>query len=99
MRVHSLLKQASANASATATEDQASDNSAQLHPKRSEFELEITESPPTPDQLQSILEYVGPNKVGSIVQGAKDQADALKRLKLSSDSFQRPVVCYRTSIC
>ncbi|KAF7898184.1 hypothetical protein EAF00_004630 [Botryotinia globosa] len=91
VRVHTLLKQASANATESATEDQASDHSAQTNPKRQEFELEITESAPTPDQLKSILEYVGVSKVGSIVAGAKDEADAVRKIKANEDSFQRPL--------
>jgi hypothetical protein len=54
----------------------------------------VTEEPPTQDQLKSILEYVGPQKVGSLVKGAKDEADAMKKLKHGPDNFQRPVVCY-----
>jgi len=91
-RVQTLLKQASANATATATEDQASDHSAQTNPSRKEFDLDVVEEPPTEDQLQNILEYVGASRIGSIVKGAKDQAGALKSFKLSADAFQRPVV-------
>lgn len=93
LRVHALLKQISANASEHATEDQASDHSYQTHPKRQEFELEVTEEAPTHDQLKSILEYVGAPKAGTIIRGAKDEADALKKLKENSENFQRPVVC------
>ncbi|THV52253.1 hypothetical protein BGAL_0084g00130 [Botrytis galanthina] len=91
VRVHTLLKQASANATEPATEDQASDHSAQTNPKRQEFELEVTESAPTPDQLKSILEYIGVSKVSSIVTGAKDEADAVRKIKANEDSFQRPL--------
>lgn len=93
MRVNTLLKQASANASEHATEDQASDHTAQTHPKRQEFELEVSEDPPTPDQLKSILEYVGGPKISTIIKGARDEADAMKKLKENSENFQRPVVC------
>jgi arsenate reductase-like glutaredoxin family protein len=93
LRVNSLLKQASAKASEHATEDQASDHSHQTHPGREEFELDVTEQPPTQDQLKSILEYVGAQKVGTIIKGAKDEADAMKKLKENSENFQRPVVC------
>jgi hypothetical protein len=93
VRVHTLLKQASATAAAHATEDQASDHSHQSHPQRAEFELNLTEEPPTPDQLQTIIEYVGANKAGSIVKGATSINDALKKLKENSDNFQRPLVC------
>ncbi|RAL65925.1 hypothetical protein DID88_005587 [Monilinia fructigena] len=91
LRVHTLLKQASAQAAATSTEDQASDYSAQTNPRRQEFELEVTESAPTPDQLKSILEYIGVSKVGSIVTGAKDEADAVRKIQSNQDSFQRPL--------
>ena len=93
LRVLALLKQASAAASAHATEDEASDNSAQSQPRRSEFELDITEEPPTEDQLHSILEYVGAQRAGEIISGAKNETDALKKLKINKGSFQRPVVC------
>ena len=86
------MKQISATASEHATEDQASDHSSQTHPGRQEFELDITEEPPTEGQLKSILEYIGAQKVGTIIKGAKDEADAIKKLKQSGDSFQRPVV-------
>lgn len=92
MRVHTLLKQASANAAEYATEDQASDHSAQTSPKRQEFQLEVTEAAPTPDQLRSILEYMGASKVGSLVTGAKNEADAVRKIKSNEDSFQRPLV-------
>jgi len=92
LRVHTLLKQISANASEYATEDQASDHSHQTSPKRPEFELEVTEEPPTQDQLKSILEYVGAQKAGTIIKGAKDEADAMKKLKENTENFQRPVV-------
>jgi hypothetical protein len=92
MRVHALLKQASANASEHATEDQASNHSAQTQPRRPEFELDVMEEPPTEDQLQSILEYIGAHRAGDIISGAKNDSDALKKLQLNKDSFQRPVV-------
>jgi hypothetical protein len=92
MRVHALLKQASANASEHATEDQASNHSAQTQPRRPEFELDVMEEPPTEDQLQSILEYIGVHRAGDIISGAKNDSDALKKLQLNKDSFQRPVV-------
>lgn len=93
MRVHALLKQASANAASTSTQDQASDHSAQTNSTREEFKLEVTESAPTSDQLRSILEYVGVSKVGSVITGAKNEADAVRKFRSNDDSFQRPVVC------
>jgi hypothetical protein len=93
IRVNTLLKQISANTSEHATEDQASDHTTQTHPKRQEFELEVTEAPPTPDQLKSILEYIGAQNASTIIKGARDEADAMRKLKENSESFQRPVVC------
>lgn len=91
-RAATLLKQISANATETATADQASDHSAQTAPPREEFELNITEDLPTEDQLRTILGYVGQSKVGSIVKGASSENDAVKKFKASTDAFQRPVV-------
>ncbi|RDW80166.1 DUF1687-domain-containing protein [Coleophoma cylindrospora] len=91
VRVHTLLKQASANATAYATEDQASDHASQPKPQRGEFQLDITEEAPTPDQLTSILEYVKPQPASVIIKGAKDDADAMKKFKQSTENFQRPV--------
>ena len=92
MRVHALLKQASAKAAEHATEDQASDHTAQTQPRRAEFELDVTEEPPTEDQLQSILEYIGAHRVGEVVSGAKNESDAVKKLQINRDNFQRPLV-------
>ncbi len=89
-----LLKQASATASETATIDQAGDHAAQNKAQRSEFELNVTEDPPTSDQLRSILEYVGGRKAGDIVRGARDEADAMKKLTENAENFKRPVVGY-----
>ncbi|ESZ92394.1 hypothetical protein SBOR_7202 [Sclerotinia borealis F-4128] len=91
LRAHTILKQASANAAATATEDQASDHSAQTNFKRQEFELEVTEAAPTPDQLRSILEFMGVSKVSSLITGAKNEVDAFRLIKSNEDSFQRPL--------
>jgi hypothetical protein len=92
VRVANLLKQASANAAEHATEDQASDHSAQTNPHRAEFELNITEDPPTPDQLQTILQYVGKPAIPTVVKGASSESEALKIFKQSAEAFQRPVV-------
>jgi arsenate reductase-like glutaredoxin family protein len=97
VRAATLLKQVSANATEAATEDQASDHTHQTDPKRAEFELNITEDPPTADQLQTILEYVGVKKVGSVINGANSVQEALKKFKESPDSFKRPVVCSHCS--
>lgn len=93
MRVHSLLKQASATAGETATEDQASDHAQQTkNSAQTQFELNVIEDAPTPDQLKSILEYVGANGAGKVIQGATSEKDAFTKWKKDSGSFQRPLV-------
>ena len=100
VRVHTLLKQVSAQAATTATEDQAGDHTHQNKLQKTEFELNVTEDPPTKDQMRTILEYAGGKKAGQLVQGAVDEADALKKLSENGDSFQRPVVsCLQTRQC
>ncbi|KAL8908096.1 MAG: hypothetical protein Q9171_005590 [Xanthocarpia ochracea] len=100
VRAQTLLKQISAHASETATEDQATDHSEQNKFQRTEFELNITEDPPTSDQLRTILEYVGSGggRASQIVEGATGEADALKKLKENPNSFQRPVVRFQHPI-
>jgi arsenate reductase-like glutaredoxin family protein len=92
VRVVNLLKTQSANAQETATEDQASDHTAQNQAAREPFELEVTEADPTPDQLKNIFEYLGDGKAAQLVKGASTVSDALRKLKESGDNFQRPVV-------
>ncbi|EFW99334.1 duf1687 domain containing protein [Grosmannia clavigera kw1407] len=95
IRVSTLLKQASAHASQTATEDQASDTTAQTSAPtagRETFELEITEEPPTTDQLRTILDYVGTPAIPTVMKGASTTAEALRKFRESADNFQRPVV-------
>ncbi|KAH8705576.1 thioredoxin-like protein [Talaromyces proteolyticus] len=97
-RVLNILRTASANAGETATIDQASDHSD--HNKlqkelRGEFELDVTEAVPTSDQLNSIIDYLQAKGVNpsAVMEGAKDKADALKKLKEFGDrGFIRPVV-------
>lgn len=92
-RVLTILKQGSAQAQETATEDQASDHSAQNQAvKREPFELEVTEAVPTEDQLRSILEYVGQGKIGQIVEGATSVTDAAKKLAADQGAFKRPLI-------
>lgn len=92
-RVHTLLKQANAQSVATATEDQASSHATQNQAEKTEFDLDVTEAPPTADQLKNILEYLGgPGAAGRVVEGAKDETDALRRLKADGNTFQRPLV-------
>ncbi|KAI3321552.1 DUF1687-domain-containing protein [Xylariaceae sp. AK1471] len=92
VRAATVLKQVSANATEAATEDQASDHSHQTKLARQDFELNITEDPPTADQLKTILEYVGKNKISSVVQGATTENEALKKFKENTDNFKRPVI-------
>ncbi|EXJ86441.1 hypothetical protein A1O3_03392 [Capronia epimyces CBS 606.96] len=92
-RVLTLLKQASAQASETATEDQASDHTPQnTAVTRDPFELEVTETAPTPDQLKSIFGYLGAGVAGDLVKGAASQSDALRKVQENGDVFTRPVV-------
>ncbi|MCJ1484308.1 hypothetical protein MMC06_004476 [Schaereria dolodes] len=92
VRVLTILKQASAHASETATEDQATDHTHQNKLQRTEFELNISEEAPTSDQLRSILEYVGARKAKDIVDGARDAGDAIRKLSEDKRRFKAPVV-------
>ncbi|TQN69861.1 putative redox protein fmp46 [Colletotrichum shisoi] len=93
VRAANILKRVSANATAGATEDHASDHSVQTNPQKSraEFELNITKELPTADQVKTILEYVGKNRISSIVKGASTEQEALRKFQQNSESFQRPV--------
>ncbi|KAL2689700.1 hypothetical protein Neosp_003760 [[Neocosmospora] mangrovei] len=88
VRVANLLKQVSANATAGATLDQASETK----PAREQFELNVTEDPPTDDQVKTILEYVGTSGISNIIKGANNEKEALKKFKESRENFLRPVV-------
>lgn len=97
-RVATLLRQEAAIASETATEDQASDHTAQSkNARQAEFDLDITEEPPTHDQLKTILEYVGKTGIPYVVKGANTESEALRKFKESASNFQRPVV--RIHLC
>ncbi|PNY27881.1 redox protein fmp46, mitochondrial [Tolypocladium capitatum] len=91
IRVANLMKQISANAQSGATADQASDATSQTNARRDPFELNITEEPPTAEQVQTILEYVGKGGISQVVKGAHDQNDALKKFKQNQENFLRPV--------
>jgi Protein of unknown function (DUF1687) len=91
-RVLNLLKNASASAAEARTQEQDRKRSERA---RDEFQLDITEAPPTSDQLHNILDYVAPAgvKPEAVVFGAGDRTDALRKLKESNgDLFVRPVV-------
>ncbi|KAI1366642.1 DUF1687-domain-containing protein [Xylaria arbuscula] len=92
VRAATVLKQASANATEAATEDQASDHSHQTNPHRASFQLDISEDLPTADQVQTILEYAGKSKISSIINGASTEKDALRKFKENAENFKRPVI-------
>lgn len=92
MRALALLKQISAQASETATEDQAAGHSKQNQLQRSEFELNVSEDVPTGDQLRSIFEYIGDNNAKGMVKGASSVSDAIRLLKEDGRRFVAPVV-------
>lgn len=92
-----MLKQAHAQAAAHSTEDQASSHQAQEKLERMEFDLDVTEAPPTGDQLKNILEYLGGSGTASqVIRGAQNETDALKKLNENGDLFERPVVSTET---
>lgn len=103
-RTLNILKQASAAAASSATEDQASDHTAHAKQQRGQFELEVTTDNPTTDQLRSILDYISPtsgtgglgNKetyaVSELIRGARTAEEALKKFKEDpSGSFVKPI--------
>jgi len=90
-RVAALLKQTSASVSEAASSDQSSKT-------RDEFDLNVTEDPPTTGQLETILDYAGNLAIPTIIKGAESKEEALKRFKLNSESFQRPVVCLTSNV-
>ena len=94
VRALTLLKQVSAQATAGATEDQATDHAPQRR-LRHDWELNVTEDPPTGDQARTILEYVGEKRAGELVEGARNAAEALKMLKEERGRFKPPVVSNR----
>merc|ERR1712233_195956 len=51
MRAHAILKQAAATAQSSATEDQASDHDNQSRLQRTDFNLDVQETPPTPGSV------------------------------------------------
>lgn len=94
-----LLKQANAQSASHATEDQASSHESQSKSERTEFELDVSEAPPTADQLKNILEYLGGGAASKLVKGASNETDALRKLKENGELFQRPVVSGTTALC
>jgi hypothetical protein len=48
----------------------------------------VQEAAPTSDQVRSILEFLGASKAGEVVEGAKDENDAIKMV----DKLRYPIV-------
>ncbi|KAI5290419.1 hypothetical protein KEM54_001589 [Ascosphaera aggregata] len=99
LRALNLLERASAlaqEASCGVTFD-SSNPSRGIPVPGNEFELEVTTKPPTKDQLNSILDFLGgtaavPGKASDIVQGARDREDAIRKVMADGSKFIRPVV-------
>lgn len=94
-RVLNILRMASAAASETTTMDQASDQTNTIDNRRGEFQLDVTEAPPTPDQMRNILDYLAAKgvKPSAVVPGARNAEDAIKRVKESdANGIVRPIV-------
>lgn len=53
---------------------------------------DVQEGVPTNDQLTNIFEYLGQDKIGSVVEGASTPTEALRKLKEDGSLFQRPLV-------
>lgn len=87
-RIVNLLKQASANASQAANEAPSSGPTVTREP----FDLNVTEDPPTADQVETILEYVPAADIGQVVSGAGTVTEAMRNFHNDAGSFQRPMV-------
>lgn len=70
----------------------AGDPAQRVNLKRGDWELEVTENHPTPDQVRSMLEYIGAKRAGEIVNGAKDGSDAMQRFEDKPSDFVWPMV-------
>lgn len=60
--------------------------------QRTEFKLDVTENPPTSDQLRTILEYVGGQRAKEVVDGARNEIDAIRTVGQDPSKFKPPVV-------
>ncbi|WEW61405.1 hypothetical protein PRK78_006895 [Emydomyces testavorans] len=96
LRALALLKQASANAAQADadTTPNANGTSTGRRRRRGQFELNVTEDAPTPDELRLIMEYMGAGRrVGELVSGAVGgREDAVRRVREDGGRFVRPVV-------
>jgi hypothetical protein len=66
---------------------------------RDDFEIEVSDSLPTKEQLSTIIDYLAAKGVraSAVVDGAASKEDAFK--KLSEDAFRRPVVRFLSCRC
>ncbi|KAI1097728.1 DUF1687-domain-containing protein [Jackrogersella minutella] len=93
-QIAKFLKEVSANATAIANEtEESTNNQASSHPRLSRvFELNITETPPTVDQLRTILDYANNDQIPQIIEGATTKKDAILKFKQNASSFGAPIV-------
>jgi len=89
-RVLTLLKQASAQSTSSATQDQASNHEAQNEAQYAPFELDVQTSEPTSDQLRNIVGFLGGGTggAGKAVEGASSEDDAFRK----PASLKRPLI-------
>ncbi|KAI2465432.1 DUF1687-domain-containing protein [Annulohypoxylon bovei var. microspora] len=92
-QIAKLLKEISASGTAAANATDTPTND-QTQPKRLNrvFELDITETPPTTDQLQTILDYVGQDQISKVIKGATTKKEAIEKYTQNAASFVTPVV-------
>ncbi|KAK9468860.1 thioredoxin-like protein [Lipomyces arxii] len=60
--------------------------------EKARYKLDVTEAAPTADQLKTIVQYLGPEKVSAIVDGASTLREAYSITAQSPDSVLRPIV-------
>ncbi|RJE16828.1 hypothetical protein PHISCL_10835, partial [Aspergillus sclerotialis] len=99
-RALQILKAASEASTASAAEANNNNANATQSTQRGEFDLQVTDVPPTTQQLQNILDYIAsgptPRPVSEIVKGANDAKEALRVFAGLSEAergerFFRPV--------
>jgi hypothetical protein len=52
---------------------------------------DIQEEPPTEDQVNSILEFLGPSHAGSVIRDATGTTDAMRKFRQDASAFQKPI--------
>lgn len=67
---------------------------ASVKQKKPPFELEVLDAPliPTPDQLRSVLEFVGADKAGLVLKGATGKRDAMRALEMAGPGISERVL-------